>query len=133
MTTTDENTSTTTTLEELRRLMALPVGIVWMCRACPQQGHTVHPSVDAARHDAVRHALAVHRDSVALADMDLRLVDDRDVAVRRQQRLPGAGARTLTPVEDLFTQEPLSDAQEQFLCDVLGCDPQARDRRRRLA
>ncbi|MGE7391796.1 hypothetical protein ACQKM2_40655 [Streptomyces sp. NPDC004126] len=88
MTTSEENTSTTT-VEEPRRQMALPVGIVRVCGTCRQQGHIVHPSVDAARHDAGRHALA--------------------------------------PVAQL------SRVQEGLLCGVLGCDPQARHRRRRAA
>ncbi|MGE7390854.1 hypothetical protein ACQKM2_35805 [Streptomyces sp. NPDC004126] len=132
MTTTED--SSAPTAQELRRRMALPVGIVWVCGTCRQQGHVVHPSVDAARHDAGRHALAAHGDTVALAEIELRLVDAQDVDVRRQQRHPDARVRTLLPVEDPFTRlPPLSPLQEELLCDVLGCDPQARHLRRRPA
>ncbi|MEU6867510.1 hypothetical protein ABZ924_30435 [Streptomyces sp. NPDC046876] len=44
-----------------------------------------------------------------------------------------AAVRTLTPVEDPLTPVPLTEVQERLLCDALGCDPQARHRRRRPA
>ncbi|MFD0354342.1 hypothetical protein ACFVHW_11470 [Streptomyces sp. NPDC127110] len=132
MTTADENTSAPTA-EEMRQRMTLPVGIVWVCRTCPQQGNSVHQGVDAARHDAGRHALGVHRDSAALAEIELRLLDAAEVAVRQEQRLPDAGVRTLVPVEDPWERESLSELQGRLLCDALGCEPQARHRHRRPA
>ncbi|MEU3726741.1 hypothetical protein [Streptomyces sp. NPDC031705] len=115
-------------------MTALPVGIVWVCSTCWQQGHSVHPSVDAARHDAGCHAIAAHGDTLALADIELRLIDAHDVDIRRQQRHPDTRGRTLLPVEDAFVRVvPLSPLQQELLCDVLGCDPQARHRRHRTA
>ncbi|MFF5705671.1 hypothetical protein ACFY7H_24765 [Streptomyces sp. NPDC012794] len=75
--------------------------------------------------DGRRHALDVHQVSFLLADIDLHLVDAHAVDVRRQQRRPDAAIRTLVQVEDSFEPVPLSDLQEQTLCDVLGYDLRA--------
>lgn len=112
--------------------LALPVGLVWVCRACPVQGRLVHTALDTARHDAAGHAIGVHRDRAALADITLRLVGEEDVAVRAAARCPGDDVVTLMPpLEDAWTVPALTDLQEDLVCEALACAPDSRHRRRR--
>jgi hypothetical protein len=118
-------------LAELRALMALDVGITWVCWACRVQGHVVHPGVDAARHDAAGHALSVHRDRLALAEIALKLVSEEEKRARLDSMLDGPPI--IPPLEDPWDgpRMPLSPLQEELVCDALGCDPDSRHRRQR--
>lgn len=111
--------------------LALPEGLVWVCRACPMQGRLVHTALDAARHDAASHAIGVHRDRVALTDITLRLVGEEDVTVRAAARHPGDPVALMPPVEDAWNAQALTDLQQDLVCEALGCAPDARHRQRK--
>ncbi|WP_327075505.1 hypothetical protein OG196_43010 (plasmid) [Kitasatospora purpeofusca] len=113
-------------LAVLLAALELDIGVSWVCWACPVQGHTVHASVDAARHDAAGHALGVHRDRLALAQIALRLVSEEE----RRTRTDGTVAM-VPPLEDPFSRPRPSPAQQQVMCDAIGCRPDARHRRHR--
>ncbi|MFD5899671.1 hypothetical protein [Streptomyces sp. NPDC060366] len=117
--------------QEFLAALALPEGLVWVCRGCPMQGRLVHTALDSARHDAAGHAIGVHRDRVALADITLRLVGEEDVTVRAAARHPGDVVALMPPVEDAWNAPALTDLQQDLVCEALGCAPDARHRRRR--
>ncbi|MGK4586088.1 hypothetical protein [Kitasatospora sp. HPMI-4] len=119
------------TVEDLLASMKLDVGISWVCWACKVQGWAVHPGLDAARHDAAGHALGVHRDRLALAQIALRLVS----AQEKEQRVAAMldGPPMIPPVEDPYERPALTDLQQELVCDALGCPPHSRHRRRRAS
>lgn len=119
------------TVEELLASMKLDVGISWVCWACKVQGFFTYPNVDAARHDAAGHALGVHRDRLALAEIALRLVSQEEKEQRVAAQLDGPPM--VPPVEDPYERPLLMDLQLDLVCDALGCPPDSRHRRRRAS
>ncbi|MFD0574804.1 hypothetical protein ACFQ0T_43310 [Kitasatospora gansuensis] len=117
------------TVESLLAAMKLDVAVSWVCWTCQVQGRFAHPNIDSARHDAVGHAIGVHRERLALMQIALITVSEEGRAARRLpedlQEVP------LVPrVERWDDMPPLTGLQQMLVCDALGCDPQSRHRRK---
>lgn len=119
------------TVEKLRAGMRLDVGVTFVCWACKVQGWMVHPNLDGARHDAAEHALGVHRDRWALAEIALKLVSQEEKDARVEAML--GGLSMVPPVEDPEARPVLSPVQLDLVCEALGCPVDSRHRRKRGA
>jgi hypothetical protein len=108
-------------------LPPLPVGIVWVCRACPAQGRYVHPQIDAARHDAAEHAVWWHRDPGVLAEIELKLITAEEKSARALHELD-LGVTFVPPIEPLYTAE-LPLFRRRQVCDLVACPEDSRHRR----
>ena len=127
---------TTTTLTtgdlalSLAELLHLDIGLIWHCRTCPMQSYRVHNTVLGGRHDALGHVLRVHLGDIRSADVTLQLVPTAAIDLRHNFRQHAANAKADPPLEYSAAggTTPLSPAEQDLVCNLIGCAPDAEHR-----
>jgi hypothetical protein len=124
---TTETLTTATLADSLADLLCLETGIIWNCLTCPMQSLRIHDHILGARHDALGHALLFHTHQLDSVELSLQFTNAADRELREEHRRAAA----MPGIERIWEEHIPLSLDEDRICDLIGCPPDAAHRERR--